>query len=110
MIDKNTIAAKNFYKLIRTFSQRTKTWDTAIFYQTLPDEKWDLTLASRRAYGTPDEFLAIMAAAGIDRADMPLPQMQLILPTHAQLKIIKKQAGFESQADYRKNFAPTWER
>lgn len=108
LIDKNTVAAKSFYRSVREFSQRTKTWETAIFYQALPDEAWDLTLVSARVYGNRNEFLVIMAAAGLDRADMPLPQMQLILPTPQQLLTMKRKSGFESNPDLRKDFAPTW--
>jgi hypothetical protein len=108
LIDKNTVAAKSFYRSVREFSLRTKTWETAIFYQTLPDEAWDLTLVSARVYGNRNEFLVIMAAAGLDRADMPLPQMQLILPTPQQLLTMKRKSGFESNPDLRKDFAPTW--
>jgi hypothetical protein len=107
-MDKNTIAAKSFYRAVREFSQRTKTWEVALFYETLPDEVWDLTLVSARVYGNRNEFLVIMAAAGLDRADMPLTQMKLVLPTQQQLLTMKRAAGFESNPDFRKNFAPTW--
>lgn len=93
---------------MREFSQRTKSWDVAIFYETLPDEKWDLTLVSARVYGNRNEFLTIMAAAGLDRADMPLVQQKLVLPNQSQLAVMKRNAGFESNAELRVDFAPTW--
>ncbi|QFY42986.1 hypothetical protein F6R98_10470 [Candidatus Methylospira mobilis] len=108
MIDNQTTAAKSFYREIRTFSERTRPWDTAVFYHTKPDEALDATLVSERVYGRRDEFLAVMAAAGIDTANQPIPQKMLTLPTETQLAAIKRRTGFESIADYRENFAPTW--
>jgi len=109
MIDTNTSAAKAFYREVRRFAERTKPWDTvAIFYDTKPDEMYDLSLVSRRIYGRRDEFLAVMAAAGLDTVDQPLTQRRLVLPNEAQLYAIKRRTGFESIAGYRENFAPTW--
>ncbi len=108
MNDVNTQAAGHFYRLVSDFSKRTKGWETAIFYETKPDERWDLTLVSQRVYGNRNEFLAIMAAAGHDRVDMPVQQKKIILPTADQLAFFKKQSGFESQPQYRANYAPTW--
>lgn len=110
MIEKNTPAARNFYKAVREFSLRTKGWETAVFYEVKPDEKFDLTLVSERVYGNRYEFLTVMAAAGLDRFDMPLSQTQLILPTQNQLNRIKRATGFESNPDLRKNFKPTWDK
>ena len=110
MIDINSTAAKDFYKEIRRFAQRTKPWETALFYEIKPDEVYDITLVSQRVYGRRDEFLAVMAAAGLDMVDQPLPQKRLILPTEGQLYAIKRRTGFESIADNRKDFLPTWER
>lgn len=108
MIDKESTAAKNFYKAIRLFSERTKPWDIHISYETKPDEARDLTLVSQRVYGRRDEFLVIMAAAGLDMVDQELPQKRLTLPTEAQLYAIKRRTGFESKADSRFSFSPTW--
>lgn len=108
MLDKNTIAAKDFYKLVRDFSLRTKPWETAIFYEIKPDERWDLTLVSQRVYGRRDEVLAVMAAAGMDCADRPLAQARIVLPNEGQLYALKRRAGFESRSDYRENQSPTW--
>jgi hypothetical protein len=107
-IDSNTQAAKDFYREVRKFSERTKSWQTAIFYWTKPDEIWDITLVSQRVYGNRNEFLTVMAAAGIDSSDQPLTQRQLILPTSQQLYAIKRDTGFESNPDYREDFKPTW--
>lgn len=108
MIDNNSTAARNFYKEIRRFSERTRSWEPQIYYETKPDEAHDLTLVSQRVYGRRDEFLVIMAAAGLDMVDQELPQKRLTLPTEAQLYAIKRRTGFESIADNRKNFSPAW--
>ena len=108
MIDRDPRAAKSFYKEVRKFAERTKPWAAHISYETKPDEEFDLTLVSQRVYGRRDEFLCIMAAAGIDMVDQPLPQKRLMLPTEGQLYAIKRRTGFESIAGYRENFAPIW--
>ncbi len=108
MIDNNTNAARAFYQAIRTFSERTQPWEIAIFYETKPDERFDITLVSQRVYGNRFEFLAVMAAAGLDMVDQPLPQKRIVLPTISQLFTIKRKVGFESDPDKRKDFAPTW--
>ena len=107
-IDSDPCAAGAFYREVRRFAETTKPWQAAIRHQVTPDEALDLTLVSMRAYGRRDEFLAVMAAAGLDSVDQPLPQGLLTLPTESQLYQIKRAAGFESVADYRENFAPTW--
>lgn len=109
MIDKDTRAAKSFYREVRNFAEKTKPWDTtAIFYETKPDEMYDLTLVSQRVYGRRDEFLAVMAAAGLDTVDQPLPQKRIVLPNEGQLIDIKRRVGFESIDDLREDYAPTW--
>lgn len=107
-IDANSQAARVFWRKVRDFSQSAKPWQTAIYYDTKPDERWDITLVSRRVYGRGDEFLAVMAAAGMDVIDQPLEQRRLILPTEEQLRQLKREAGFESRADFRENGRPTW--
>jgi hypothetical protein len=108
MTDINSQSAKNFYREIREFAERTKGWQTAIFYEVKPDERWDLTLVSERVYGNRHEFLAVMAAAGMDTVDQPLSQKRLTLPTLSQLYTIKRRTGFESQSDLREDFKPVW--
>lgn len=109
MLDKDTRAAKSFYREVRKFAETAKAWDTAaIFYETRPDEVFDLTLVSQRVYGRRDEFLAVMAAAGLDSAFQPLPQKRIVLPNEGRLLAIKRRTGFESIADYRDDYAPTW--
>jgi len=90
------LGQSNFYKAIRQFAVQTPVWGTAIRYRTTPDESYDLTLTSRRVYGTPDEYLAIMAAAGLDTFDQEMTERDLVLPTQADLEKIKAQTGYES--------------
>jgi hypothetical protein len=106
--DVRSTAAKDFFKEVRLFAERTKPWQTAIFYFTKPDENWDLTLVSERVYGRRDEYMTIMAAAGLDMVDQELTQRQLVLPTDEQLYAIKRRCGFESIAAYREDFKPVW--
>ena len=82
------------YRLVRDFAIKTKPWETAIRYYTKPDERKDLTLVSQRVYGRRDEFLTIMAAAGLDSVENVLPEQLLTLPTDAALTAFKERAKF----------------
>jgi len=109
MLDQDTRAAKSFYREVRKFAERTKAWDAAaIFYETKPDEMYDLSLVSQRVYGRRDEYLAVMAAAGLNTVDQALPQKRIVLPNEGRLLGIKRQTGFESIDDLRVNFVPFW--
>ena len=108
-MDTNTQAAREFYRRVRDFAQSARVQDPAVYHDVTPDEQWDLTLVSRRVYGRPDEFLAVMAAAGLDVVDQILPQKRLTLPAPDLLRRIKRETGFESISDYRADGAPTWE-
>ncbi len=109
MLDQDTRAAKSFYREVRKFAESVKPWDTtAIYYETKPDEALDLTLVSQRVYGRRDEYLTVMAAAGLDSIDQPLPQKRIVLPNEGQLIAIKRRVGFESIADLREAGAPSW--
>lgn len=81
--------AGRFYQLIRDFAVRTPNYATAIRYQTKPDERGDLTLVSKRVYGTRDEALTIQAAAGLQSPESELLEQRLVLPTPDQLRAIK---------------------
>lgn len=107
-IDADPRAAKSFYRAVRNFALRTKPWETHISYETLPDEAYDLSLVSQRVYGRRDEYLAVMAAAGLNHFDDALPQTRLTLPNEGQLLAIKRNTGFESRSDYREDGRPTW--
>ena len=85
-----------FYRLVRDFVVRAKPWTQAIRYHTKPDERFDFTLVSRRVYGSSDEYITVMAAAGLDSVENELEQQLLTLPTASQLNTLKLQAGYRS--------------
>lgn len=87
-------AAAQLVRLIGDFAQRQPDWAECIVYETKPDERWDMTLVSQRVYGNRDEFLAIMAAAGLDSVAHELTERRLVLPTSRQLVDLKTLAGF----------------
>jgi hypothetical protein len=100
-IEQNTAAVAIFYKLVRQYALTTLPWQVVNSYQTKPDERWDLTLASRRVFGRSDEFLTIMAAAGLDSVEQYMPEQFLILPDEPTLASFKTQAKFVNQASAR---------
>lgn len=83
-----------FYAAVRHFAVSTPVWGTAKRYFTLPDEVYDLTLVSQRVYGNRDEWLAVMAAAGLNTLNQRLEQQELVLPTKEQLETIKANVGY----------------
>jgi hypothetical protein len=87
-------ARNRLFVLVRDFAVQTLPWADAIRYQTLPDERYDLTLASQRVYGRRTESLVIQAAAGLDSPELELSERLLVLPTEAQLRAMKQQAGY----------------
>ena len=92
---------RRFYKLVRDFVLKAKPWTDAIRYHSQPDERWDMTLVSRRVYGNPMEFVTVLAAANLDSVEQMLPEQMLTLPTATALFSLKKMAGFENNPDYR---------
>lgn len=107
-LDKNTQAAKVFWKAVQGWVAGVRQWDQAIYYDIKPDERWDVTLISQRVYGRRCEYIAVMAAAGVSYVDDPITQKQIILPNEAQLRRLKFLSGFESRHEYRADGAPTW--
>ncbi|PAU79218.1 hypothetical protein [Halomonas salipaludis] len=107
-VDHHSQAARVYYRLVRDFAQSVQPWEQAIYHDVAPDERWDITLTARKVYGDAGEFLAVMAAAGLDSVDQPLEQQRLVLPTADRLRAFKRRAGFESRADHRKGGRPTW--
>jgi hypothetical protein len=93
-IETNTGSINLFYRLINDFATLTPPWGEAIRYQTLPDERWDMSLVSARVYGRRDEFLTVQAAAGLDSIEYELVEQLLVLPTDTQLTALKAQAKF----------------
>lgn len=108
VLDKNTQAAKVFWKAVQTWAAGVRQWDEAIYYDIKPDEQWDVTLVSQRVYGRRCEYLAVMASAGISYVDSPINQKQIILPSEVQLRKLKFASGFESRHEYRSKGQPTW--
>lgn len=90
------VPASRFYREVRQFSLTAPVWEEAIRYFTKPDERWDLTLVSQRVYGNRDDFVAVMAAAGLDRFDQELTERELVLPTPARLALIKQRTGYQA--------------
>lgn len=89
------IEYSNLYKEVRKFALTEPVWSgDRQTYFTKPDEYYDLTLVSRRVYGNPDEYIAIAAAAGIDRmTTQKMTERELVLPTKAKLAAIKTALG-----------------
>lgn len=96
VLAEDTLAAGAFYRAVRDFALKTKPWETAIWYETKPDERWDLTLVAQRVYGRRDEYLAVLAAAGLSHIDDELTERKLCLPTEAKLRAIKTATRYES--------------
>lgn len=94
IIETQTPSCALMYRLVRDFSAKAKPWQTAIRYQTKPDERWDLTLVSQRVYGRRDEFITVMAAAGLDSVEQELTERLLVLPTEGQLLAFKDRAKY----------------
>jgi len=90
----DTQSAGGFFRMVRRFALATKPWETAIWYDTKPDERRDLTLVSERVYGRRDEYLVVMASAGLSHVDDELTERKLCLPTEAQLAIMKRATGY----------------
>jgi len=101
MIEKQSMACNRLMQLVRDFALRTKGWEIAIRYESKLDERHDLTLVSQRVYGRREEFLVIMAAAGLGSFDEALEEQILTLPTEAQLQALKERAGYENNQNQR---------
>lgn len=84
------------FGLVRQFAQQTPSWGAAIRYDTMPDERCNLPLVSKRVYGTWDESLVIQAAAGLDSPELAMSERTLVLPTLDQLRSMKLRAGFDA--------------
>lgn len=109
-LDQNSQAARVFFKKVANYVKNAKAWDNVMTYEIKPDEYVDATLISRRVYGTSDEFLVVMACAGIDSFDDGFEQGILTLPNKGQLEKFKRESGFESIHSNRRDGAPRWSR
>ncbi len=94
----STTSAAALIRLVSNFAQRQPIWGECIIYETLPDERLDLTLVSERVYGNRDEFLTILAAAGLDSVEQEMSERTLVLPTARQLATLKNLAGLKVNA------------
>ncbi|WP_109479118.1 hypothetical protein [Paraburkholderia sp. C35] len=88
------VSTAAFVRAVRKFAEQTPDWSTAIRYQTLPDERFDITLTARRVYGDRAQYMVIFAAAGLDTLEQELPEQALVLPNFTQLQTIKRQTGY----------------
>lgn len=109
-LDKNSQNAKNFFKLVSNFSKTAKAWEPMVRYEVKPDERFDPTLISRRVYENSNEFLAIMACAGISSFDEEIVQKTLVLPNKQLLERMKRITGFESNPENRLDGKARWDR
>lgn len=107
-LESDTRSAKDFYREIRKFAERAQPWHHGvIWYETKPDERFDLSLVSARVYGRRDEYLAVLAAAGLDSFDQPLTERMIALPSEFRLTQIKRAARFESISGLRTITVPS---
>lgn len=109
-IDQNSQAARVFFKEVAAFVNSAKSWDDVVSYEIKPDEFANAPLISMRVYGTVDEFLTVLACAGVDSFDDPIKQGVLILPNMKKLISLKRKSGFESIDANRRNGKPRWSR
>ena len=106
--ERNSNAASDFYREVRKFVLRVKPWQEFIEHEIRPNQLLDLSGISQVVYGRRDEYLAVMAACGLDEFCVPLKEQLIILPTEDTLRKIKRKTKFESISSYRKDNYPTW--
>jgi len=84
-------ALARFYRQVRDLAENAQPWHSGLIWHTVtPDEVFDLFLVAYRVYNRPDEWLTVMAGAGLDSVDDPLPQTTLVLPDESTLLRIKR--------------------
>jgi hypothetical protein len=88
-----------FIQAVRREANRFATNGGGVRYDTKPDERYDLTLIAYRVYGNRNEFMAILAAAGLDSVEQVIPEQTLYLPTLSQLHSIKRSTGYLTDAE-----------
>jgi hypothetical protein len=93
-------ARNRLFASVRTFALTTPPWGEALRYFTKPDERHDMTAISQRVYGRRGEPLVVQAAAGLDSPELELTERLLVLPTDAQLRAMKLDAGFTASELY----------
>lgn len=108
-MDNNTTAAKAFYREVRRLCANARPWTSGIvFIDTTPSDRMDISKISERIYGTRHEVLAVMAAAGMNTMNQPLEQQRIAVPTKERLMMLKRQTGFESVPELRRDGEPIW--
>lgn len=93
-------ARNRLFTEVRRFSMETPAWGEAIRTHSTPGERFDLTTVSQRVYGRRTETLVIQAAAGLDSPEHELTERLLVLPTAAQLRDMKLDAGYAESELY----------
>ncbi len=108
-MDVDTAAAMRYWRVVRRFCLHAKSFTRgALFIETAPAERLDLTKISQRVYGTRHEALTIQAAAGLDHITDPLEQTMLVVPSPEKLLQLKREAGFETIPELRRGGEPIW--
>jgi hypothetical protein len=87
-------ATAAFVRAIRKFAVQTQAWEPANRYYTKPDERLDMTLIAFRVYGDRSLYIVPFAAAGLDTFEQSIPEQWLVMPTAAQLAVIKRDTGY----------------
>jgi hypothetical protein len=102
--------ARAFFDAVAEFSRSVKPWSGGVvYYETKPDEVYDLTLVSRRVYGNSYEYLAVMACAGLSHVDDALPVgIRLAMPNEMMIMRLKRDTGFESNPEMIESGRPMW--
>lgn len=93
-------ARNRLFAEVRRFAVETPLWGEALRIFTNAGERFDLTAVSQRVYGTRNETLVIQAAAGLDSPEHELTERLLVLPTAAQLRALKRLAGYQDPELY----------
>lgn len=90
----STTATSAFVRAVRKFAVQTPDWADAVRYYTKPDERNDITLIAQRVYSDRSQFMVVFAAAGLDTLEQVIPEQLIVLPTFAQLQVIKLNTGY----------------
>jgi len=109
-LNHDDLAAREYFDKIAEFCEKAMPFTAGIINHTVkPDESTDMTLISRRVYGSSFEYLAIMAAAGVSHYDDILPSGRVILlPSPVLLNAFKQMTGYESNDELIESGKPIW--
>ncbi len=81
------------YAQIKAFASQAQFAQESMTYFTLPDERFDVSLAAFRVYGDRGLYMVIAAAAGLDSVEQEMPEQKLRLPSLAQLAAMQAEMG-----------------